>query len=103
MSLSGHGEVSGWIFEKNLDGLISHVGAYVGYRWDHLDDDALIGALDSTDAEKSETWFEYPVVGTPPVMLTLARDVGTDVLSVRITGLFDAVLAARFETLLDVC
>jgi hypothetical protein len=95
-------EVVGWIWEPNLDNFVQLVAAYVDYRWDDLDDDALIGALDATDADKPDAWFEYPIVGRPPVTLALARNRGSAVLSVRITGAFDIVLAARLETLLDV-
>lgn len=95
-------EVSGWIWNTNLDKLVEWVATYVDYRWDDLDDDALVGALDSTDADTPDAWFEYPIVGNPPVMLALALNEGSTVLSVRITGAFDTVLAARFDTLIDV-
>ncbi len=92
--------VTGWIYESNLHELVQRIAAYVGYRWDDLDDDALIGALDATDADNPDTWFEYPMVGDPPVILALARSNGH--LHVRISGMLDPVLIARFETLLDV-
>jgi hypothetical protein len=95
-------EVAGYIWETNLDDFVQLVAAYVDYRWDGLDYDALVGALDATDAEKPDTWFDYPIVGSPPLTLALARDWGSAKLGVRITGAFDIVLAARFDTLLDV-
>lgn len=95
-------EVVGWVFETNLEKFVQLVATYVDYRWDDFDDAALIGALDTTDADKPETWFEYPIVGNPPVTLALALNEGSAVVSVRITGAFDVVLAARFDTLLDV-
>jgi hypothetical protein len=95
-------EVGGWIWETNLDNLVQLVAAYVNYRWDDLDDDALVGALDATDTDKPDAWFEYPIVGSPPVTLGLARDWDSPKYSVRITGAFDIELAARLETLLDV-
>jgi hypothetical protein len=95
-------EVGGLIWATNLDKVIQLVAAYVNYRWDDLDDDALVGALDATDADKPDAWFEYPIVGRPPVTLALARDWGSAKLGVRITGAFDIVLAARLDTLLDV-
>jgi hypothetical protein len=45
-------EVAGYVWETNLDDFVQLVAAYVDYRWDGLDDDALVGALDVTDAEK---------------------------------------------------
>jgi hypothetical protein len=47
-------EVGGWIWETNLDNLVQLVAAYVNYRWDDLDDDALVGALDATDTHKPD-------------------------------------------------
>lgn len=94
--------VCGWIRESNLHELVQRIAAYVNYRWDHLDDDALIGTLDPTDADNPDTWFEYPIAGDPPVILALACELGTDQLDVCITGTLDPVLTARFETLLDV-
>jgi hypothetical protein len=94
--------VGGWIWETNLDSFVRRVAAYVDYRWDEFDDDAFVGALDATDADKLDAWFVYPIVGRPPVSLALARDIGSAKLSVRITGAFDIVLSARLETLLDV-
>jgi hypothetical protein len=96
-------EVVGWIWETNLDNFVQRVAAYVNYQWDGLDDDALVGALDATDMDKPDAWFEYPIVGSPPVTLALARDIDSPtLLGVRITGAFDIMLAARLETLLDV-
>lgn len=95
-------KVVGWIFETNLDKFVEWVATYVNYRWDDLDDGALVGTLDATDADNPEAWFEYPIVGSPPVTLSVARDWGSAKFSVRITGAFDVVLAARLETLLDV-
>jgi hypothetical protein len=91
-------EVAGYIWETNLDDFVQLVAAYVDYRWDGLDDDALVGALDVTDAEKPDAWFDYPIVGSPPVTLALARDWGSAKLGVRITGAFDIVLAALRHT-----
>ena len=94
--------VAGWVDEENLDAFVRRLAAYTGYTWDGLDDDAFIGSLESTDADRPDTWFEYPIMGTPPVTLALGRDSGAGVVSVRVSGTLDAVLAARIETLLDV-
>ncbi len=93
--------VSGWIFGHHLNVFAWRVSGYVDYGWDDLDDDALIGVLDRTDVEK-DVWFEYPIVGDPHTMLTVAADVGSSVVFVRLSGAFDAVLSARFETLIDI-
>ncbi|WP_269476324.1 hypothetical protein [Phytohabitans suffuscus] len=39
--------------------------------------------------------------GTPPLTASLARAVGGSVVSIRVEGDIDPVLAARIETLLD--
>ena len=90
----------GWIFEENLNELVTRIAAYTGYRCDDLDDDAFVGALDDTDADDTDSWFEYPIMGDPPVTVALARSNGP--IEVRISGALDPVLTARFETLMDV-
>jgi hypothetical protein len=95
-------QVAGWIHEENLNELIGYLTAYVDNVWDDLDDDVLLGALEETDSDKPDRWFEYPTVDESPVTVALARDPGSSVVMVRISGPFDEVLAARVATLLDV-
>lgn len=95
-------EVSGWIFEDNLIRVVEYIAMLVRYEWSDLDDGALEAGLASTDADLPlSTWFEYPVVGTPDLVLRIARDHDGGTLSMLISGELDTVLAARFETLLD--
>jgi len=93
--------VAGWIFEENVVRLLEHLSRHVGYPYDAADADALVGALDDTDDESATAWFRYPLAGTPPVMVLLARSVGGSVVSVRVEGAVDAVLEARIDTMLD--
>lgn len=96
--------VAGWIFEDNLTRVVEYVAALVHYDWDELDEGAVEAGISGTDADlPPDTWFEYPVMGTPELKLRIARDDGAGILSVIIDGEVDAVLAARFETLLDLC
>ncbi|MDR7326715.1 MULTISPECIES: hypothetical protein [Catenuloplanes] len=93
--------VAGWIFEQNVVRFLEHLSHYVGHQYDAADEDALVGALDGTDDESDTGWFQYPLQGVPPVLVSLARAVGGSVVSVRIDGAIDSVLEARINTMLD--
>jgi hypothetical protein len=92
--------VEGWVRQENVAKFLGHLAAYLQTTWDYLDDTALIGAIERTDAE-ADAWFEYPIDGQPPVMVRLALDPGTSVVIVHVTGDLNDVLAARVETLVD--
>ncbi|MEV7230579.1 hypothetical protein AB0M79_26685 [Polymorphospora sp. NPDC051019] len=92
--------VDGWMWEGNTVRFLRHLSAYVGYRYDDADEDALTGALDVTDDETADAWFEHPLVGAPLLRVFLARAVSSAVISVRVEGDIDAILAARIETML---
>ncbi|MFC4069980.1 hypothetical protein [Actinoplanes subglobosus] len=87
--------------EDNIVRFLEKISSYIGYDYDALDEAALTGALESTDDESADGWFNYPLVGTPPLTVSLARAVGGSIISARVQGEIDPVLAARFETLLD--
>ena len=94
--------VSGWIFEDNLARVVEYIATLVRYGWSDLDDGAFEAGIASTDADLPlGTWFEHPVVGIPDLVLRIARDHDGGTLSMIIGGELDTVLAARFETLLD--
>jgi hypothetical protein len=93
--------VDGWIFEDNVERFLVWLARYVGYAYDHLDEQALVGALDTTDDE-SDCWFEYPLVGTPHVPVRLARSLDSSVVIVQVRGQLHDVLAARIDTLLNI-
>jgi hypothetical protein len=94
--------VRGWVAENNVVRLFQQISAYIGYVYDDLDEAALTGALDETNDESADCWFGYPLEGMPPLMVHLAQSQGSAVVSVRVEGAMDPVLAARVETLLDV-
>ncbi|MFI7070824.1 hypothetical protein [Micromonospora sediminicola] len=93
--------VEGWVAEEHVVRLLRQLSAYIGYLCDDLDEAALVGALDDTDDEAADGWFEYPLVGTPPLVVRLARAPGAAVVGVRVDGTMDLVLATRIETLFD--
>jgi hypothetical protein len=96
------GVIEGWVAEDHVVQLLQRLSATIGYPYDDLDEAALVGALDDTDDESADAWFEYPLEGTPPLVVRLAQSPGSAVVGVRVAGVTDLVLAARVETLLDV-
>jgi hypothetical protein len=95
-------EISGWVFETQVIRLLRHLSGFIGYSYDWFDEQALTGALDKTDDETSHLWYQYPLAGSPPLTVSLARSVGTAVVMVKVSGEIDEVLAARVDTLLSV-
>lgn len=63
---------------------------------------AVESALAETDDERHDSWYEYPLVGTPPLRVLLARSIGADPVQARFLGASHNCLAARLETLMDV-
>ncbi len=95
-------EVAGWVWPWNLERLLFWASLYVGYRFDDSDWQAVDTAMPATDDERDAGWYEYPLVGTPPLSVRLARAVEADPVRVRIRGDLDEPLASRIETLFDV-
>jgi hypothetical protein len=93
--------IGGWVADGHVVRFLQQVSAYIGYRYDDLDEAALVGALDGTDDETADGWFEYPLQGTPPLIVGLAQALDGAVVSVRVEGAMDTILAARIETVLD--
>jgi hypothetical protein len=94
-------QVAGWVAEDHVVRLLRQISAYIDYRYDDLDEAALTGALDDTNDEAPDGWFEYPLAGTPVLVIRLARSPGSMAVSVRVDGAMDLVLATRIETLID--
>ncbi|MER7009562.1 hypothetical protein ABT297_41850 [Dactylosporangium sp. NPDC000555] len=94
-------QVGGWVTDEHLVQLLRQISTYIGYAYDDLDEAALIGALDGTNDEAAGSWFEYPLAGTPTLLIRLAKSPGSEVVSVGVEGTMDLVLATRIETLLD--
>jgi hypothetical protein len=93
--------VDGWVTEEHVVQLLRQISADIGYAYDDLDEAALTGALDGTNDEAADGWFEYPLAGTPTLVIRLAHPPDSAVVSVRVEGTMDLVLATRIETLLD--
>ncbi|MGW0506090.1 hypothetical protein [Micromonospora sp. NPDC003241] len=94
-------QVEGCVAEEHVVQLLRRISTYIGYAYDDLDEAALTGALDDTSDDSADSWFEYPLAGTPPLVTRLAHPPGSAVVSVRVEGAMDLVLATRIQTLLD--
>ncbi|GIH21594.1 hypothetical protein [Rugosimonospora africana] len=94
-------QVDGWVNEQHVVQLLRQISVYIGYAYDDLDEAALTGALDDTNDEAVDGWFDYPLVGTPTLVIRLAQSPGSAVVSVRVEGTMDLVLATRIETVMD--
>jgi hypothetical protein len=96
------GEVGGWILPGNLRTLMFWVAHYVGYSFDDSDWAAVQAALPATNSEQASGWYDYPLLGSPPLRVWLANTPGDTPVSVRVTGDLGLILSARFETLIHV-
>jgi hypothetical protein len=61
----------------------------------------VVGALDDTDDQTSDAWFEYPLQGTPPLPIRLAQSPDSTRISARLESTMSLVLATRIESLMD--
>jgi hypothetical protein len=95
-------QVAGWVWPSNVKPLLSMTSHYIGYRFDDWDWQAIAAALPATDDDREDGWYEYPLVGVPPLRVRLAQAVGAVPVMVTVAGQMDEVLAARISTLLDV-
>jgi len=77
-------EVAGWVWSRNVRTLLLWAAHYVGYAFDDSDWQAVECALADTDDERQDGWYEYPLVGTPPLRVLLARSIGADPVQARV-------------------
>jgi hypothetical protein len=96
------GEVGGWILPGNVRTLMFWLAYYVDYSFEEDDWAVVEAALPSTNSEQACGWYDYPLLGSPPLRVFLARTPGDTPVSVRVTGDLGLILLARFETLIHV-
>ncbi|CAM5729523.1 hypothetical protein SALBM217S_10071 [Streptomyces griseoloalbus] len=105
-------QIAGWIMERNLRAFLELLSRYVGYAfdatdWDTVEDgvrDTVEDGVRDTDDEKSDGWYSYPLAGTHATLdVSLARSVGSEVMSVSVTGAETPELQLRTDTLLSAC
>lgn len=92
-------QVDGWVWDTNVRALLEWLSGFIGYGYDHLDEQAVEAGVEGSDAEEPNGRFQYPLGGRPPLLVELARNTGGSEVEVRVTGEMDDVLVARVETL----
>jgi hypothetical protein len=88
-----------WIWSSNFRRFCELVSSYAGYRFDDLDWQAVETGL-GTLANEGDT-FTYPIIGRRQLTLTVRVDLGSDEVSVQVTGHQDPMLGARIAALTD--
>lgn len=101
-SMTDNAVVSGWVWESQVVRLLRWLSTYTGYDYDWWDEQALSGALKTTD-EESGVWFDLPLAGEPSLLVQVAVNAGSNVVSIRVAGPMPDVLVARVDTLIAVC
>jgi hypothetical protein len=94
--------VGGWVWPSTVHTMMEFLASFVGYDFGYSDWDAVRFGLEGTDADLSDGFYEYPLVGDPVLTVRLARNVGADPVDVTVTGAMDVVLEARVDTLISV-
>ncbi|MFR9774584.1 hypothetical protein ACL02O_00800 [Micromonospora sp. MS34] len=91
--------VSGWILARRVRPFLDLLSRYLGYAFDQTDWETIALGLAGTDDEDAARWYDYPLGDR--VTVWLAEADGSDIVSVRVTGLPDRDLALRAATLVD--
>ncbi|MGB9996207.1 hypothetical protein ACPMJQ_16700 [Streptomyces pseudogriseolus] len=95
-------QIAGWIMDRNLRAFLELLSRYVGYAFDDTDWDTIETGVRDTDDETSDGWYSYPLAGTHATLdVGLARSVGSEVMSVSVTGVETPELQLRTDTLLS--
>jgi hypothetical protein len=94
--------VAGWVWPSTVHTMMEFLSSFVGYGFGYSDWDAVRFGLEGTDTDRSDGFYEYPLVGDPVLTVRLARNVGADPVDVSVTGAMDVVLQARVDTLISV-
>ncbi|WP_246532030.1 hypothetical protein [Streptomyces albogriseolus] len=95
-------QIVGWIMDRNLRAFLELLSRYIDYAFDDIDWDTIETGVRDTDDEKSDGWYSYPLAGTSATLeVGLARSVGSEVMSVSVTGVETPELQLRTDTLLS--
>ena len=95
-------EIGGWIWPSNVRTALTYLSLWIGYDFTETDWQAIEIALPDTDSEAPHGWYEYPLIGTPELTVTLAGTPGDQPINIRVQGKIDQILAARVETLISI-
>jgi hypothetical protein len=98
--------VEGWIFAENLQPFIELLAFLAGYALydDEYEWVAIEDGIQDTDADAGK-WYAYTLAGTRPLALQVARNIGSNVVSVQVTSdtAVGADLAAQLSLLVQLC
>jgi hypothetical protein len=98
--------VEDWIFAENLQPFVEVLAFLAGYPQydDEYDWVAIEYGIKDTDADEDK-WYTYPLAGTRPLTLHVARELGSHVVSVRVSSdaAIAADLAAQLRLLVMLC
>ena len=94
--------VDGWVWPSTVHTMMVFLSSFIDYGFGYSDWDAVRFGLEGTDADRTDGYYEYPLVGAPVLTVRLARNVGADPVSVSVTGPMSVVLEARIDTLISV-
>jgi hypothetical protein len=90
------------VCEENLRALCESMAFFTGYDFDDWDWQAIETALPSTDADRADGWYDYPLSGRVPLTLLVAVNPGSSVVDVRVAGGMDDRLSAQLDVLFHV-
>ncbi len=91
--------VEGWILEQNSWPFIETAASFVDVTPDEHDKQAIEHGLSNTDFEQDH-WFDYSFGSSPALSVSLALDVGTEVLFVRADA--DEDVTVKLGVIIDV-
>lgn len=91
----------GWIIDTNLRPLCESIAEFVGYEFSDLDWQAVEAALPVTDVEQA-IWYDYPMLGLPPLTLFVAADPEASVVFIKVAGVADERTKAQIEAALHI-
>ena len=91
--------VTNWILTNNLEPFCNVLSGFCDYRFDDADWDAISFGIRETDAEQ-DVWFDYPLEGTKPALLSIALDPGSSVVFVKVSS--DIGIEAQAKTLVEI-
>lgn len=98
--------VADWLFEDNLRPFVELLAQLAGYTLYDEDYDWLAIEYGMQDTnEDADKWYTYPFAGADPAVFELARNPGSDVVSIRVRGEqgIRPELAAQLDVLFAVC
>ena len=94
---------STWVPSDNLKSVITAICWWINYPFDQSDWTAVYYGYRGTDNEAG-IWYRYPLMGTPPLEIDLAREPGADPVTIKVnaTHPLPPHLQVQIETTLSI-